>query len=186
LKSYRFILAHLFLGASLFGLTHPTYMMPINCAELIPDSGPFIHYLQAVAHGLVSSNQKLAKRILRLIALRQKLADETGRTGIANPIDPLLRAFICFYREQKEPLKAVMYDDAGFLGFLKSGLDELEKKADDAVLQVALEEQRRKEFERKTDAQRLVIERMSNEAEAEAADAYERLNSAAKRKALLP
>ena len=87
------------------------YSLPMNCSELLPDPSPFTQYFEAVGRGLVSSNRPLATKIFKVIAIRERISDAADRQRDQHPIDVLIRKTLCFYRDTKEPLKAVTYDD---------------------------------------------------------------------------
>lgn len=179
MKALAFVLG--FSISLLFGAIDRTiYLMPMNCAELVPDSGPFLSFFESVARGLAVNNKIMARRLFRVLAMRDKLASETGRVGDANPVDPLIRRFLCYYREQRNPTALVSYDDGQFLAFVKKELIALEKNVDLAVYAVAVEEHNRKEFERRMRAQQNLVETLKQEADEEAALVFERAAKQAK------
>lgn len=158
------------------------YLLPMNCKELLPDPGIFLGFLDAVAGGHAQSDKAFSKRLFRVLALRDKLADQPDAVRGQNPVDKLVFKTLCFYREQKEPIKAVPYDDAAFVSFLKGGLNELDKKVDEAVLHWELERQQRAEFEKQFKMNQAAIESLKNQAEKEAAKIISRAESQAQRK----
>lgn len=158
------------------------YLMPISCAELLQDASPFLNFFEAVAKGTVGQDTKLSKRIFRILALREKLGDVTGRSREGNPIDTLIRRTLCFYREQKEPLKPIAFDDTEFLKFLRGSVQELELKVDDAIFEWEFERQQRQEYERRLKQNAGVVKAVQREADAEAERAYDRLSGAARKK----
>src|SRR5687768_12693389 len=81
------------------------FMLPLSCSELLPDPGPFINFFEAVARGSVTHDKAFSKRMFKILALREKLSNMTDRTREQNPVDDLIKRTLCFYREQKEPLK---------------------------------------------------------------------------------
>ena len=111
-------------------------LMPLNCGELLPDSSPFINFFGAVATSTVSSDRQLSKRLLRLMALRDRIRGTVDTNRIPNPIDTLIQKTICYYREQKEPLQPISFDNRPFVAFIKGSLKDLENKVDDLVFQL--------------------------------------------------
>jgi hypothetical protein len=159
------------------------YSLPMNCAELLPDPGPFLSFLGAVAKGLVTNERSMSKRILVVLALRDKATDTAARANEQNPVDILIRKALCFYREQKEPLRYVPYDDKEFIKYLRGGaLRELETHVSKAVLDIEVERAQRRQFEVQMEKTQDIIQRLEKEAEREAARNYERLAESAKRK----
>ena len=120
----------------------------------------------------------------RVLALRARLAEEGGRARDQNPIDVLVRRTLCFYREQTGPA-VVSYDDPKVVKFLKTSLKELETKVDDIIFQSEYERQERMEYKRQLEKNRGVADVVRKEAENDADREYERLASAARRKARL-
>ena len=167
-------------------IDRPIYLMPMNCAELVPDTAPFLGFFESLGRGMAATQKTIAKRVFRILALREKLASDTGRVGEGNPIDPLIRKFICYYREQKDPLSPIAYDDAEFVKFVSKELDTLETRVNDAMFQVAFEDQQRQEYERRIQAQRAVIDSLQDEAEREAIVLYNKATSRARSKVKLP
>lgn len=170
------LLVSMTLGAVSTGV----YLMPMNCAELVPDMGPFLGFFENVAKGMASSQKGLSKRMFRVLGLRERLASETGRVGEGNPVDPLVRKFLCFYREQKDPLRVIGYDDAEFMGFIKNEFGNLEKQVDDAIFRLAYENQKQKEYERKLETQKYLIESIKDEANREADQFFDKAALSAK------
>lgn len=158
------------------------YMMPMNCSELLPDNTPFTNFYQAVARAAVATDKAFAKRVLRLLALRDKIADTVERSRELNPVDTLLRKTVCFYRETKDPLRPVPFDDNDFIQFLKGSLKDLEVKVEDAVFQVEFEKYQRTEYERRVGQNQSAIQSLNRDATREAENSFERLSQAAKRK----
>lgn len=158
----------------------PVYLMPINCSELVPDSGPFMNFFDSVARGLAVSNRSLSRRLFRILSLRERVMNDTGRVGDVNPVDPLIRRFVCYYREQKNPTSIVSFDDTTFRQFVKKELDALEKQIDAAVNQVVIDEHTRKEYERKLKAQQNLVDSIKSEAEEEASLLFERAQTRAR------
>lgn len=156
--------------------------MPVSCAELLQDSGPFMNFFEAVAKGQVTKDRKFSRRLFRILSLREKLGEATGRTREANPVDAIIRRTVCFYREQKEPLKPVSFDDEPFLKFLRSSVKELEDKVEDTIFQWEFERQQRREYERRLKVSEGAAEAVAHEAEIDAEHSYDRLSAAARKK----
>ncbi len=157
--------------------------MPMGCNELLQDTTPFIQFYETVAKGLMNSDKPTAKRLLKLLFLRQKLGDNTSLHKESNPVDAMLRTSICFYREQKEPLKQVLFDDAEFVKFLKSSLPELEKRVETAIYDWELEKAQKAEYERRIRLGQSSMEAFHNQIERDADNTYEKLSKNAKQKA---
>ncbi len=175
----------LLVSIALGAMSTPVYLLPMNCAELVPDSGPFMHFFESVASGIAANNRALSKRLFRVLSLRERVAVETGRVGDANPVDPLIRRFLCYYREQKDPLRIISYDDSEFLGYMKKELPNLEKQVDDSVYRVAFEEQSRIEFDRRLQLHQSLIEVVRDEAGREADLVFEKVIESARKKVKL-
>lgn len=187
MKTSRIVLSVIFVLAS----TGPAkaegdrsvYALPMNCAELLPDPGPFLSFLGAVGKGLVTQDRSLSKRILVILALREKATDTAARANEQNPVDVLIKKTLCYYREQKEPLKLVPYDDKDFITYLRgSALKELETHISKAVLDIEVERAQRRQFEVQMERTQDIVQRLEREAEREANANYKRLAEAAKRK----
>lgn len=159
-----------------------SFLLPMSCAELLQDATPFLSFFEAVAQGMVAQDRKFSRRLFRVLSLRDKLGETTGRTREANPVDTLVRKTLCFYREQKEPLRPIPFDDPEFLKFLKAGLKDLEEKVDDTVFQWEFERQQRREYERKLKQNQGMVETVQKEAESDAERAFDRLSDAARKK----
>ncbi len=162
--------------------SQPTYLLPTSCAELMPDASPYLGFMQAVALGSVSSDRNFSKRVLRILAMRGKLNEMSERARESNPIDKLIEKTLCFYREQKEPLRTVPYDDQAFSKYMKTSLRELELKVEDAVYQAEVERVQKKHYEIQLQKNREVVEELKIEAETQAEKSFERLSSSAKQK----
>lgn len=161
----------------------PVYLLPMACSELLPDTDPFVRFLDSVARGNLTSEPALSRRIFRLMALRDKVRD-TLRSGTErNPVDVMVQKTLCFYRQQKEPLKAIPYDDDGFVQFFKSSIDDLEKQVNAAIQQQQLEKFQKQEFERKLEANREREEKLRIQAQREAEKEMKRLSDSARRQA---
>jgi hypothetical protein len=162
------------------------YMMPMNCAELLPDPAPYLNFFGAVARGSVTSDRKFSRKLFRVLALREKLQDYVEKNRGQNPIDVLIQKTVCFYRQQKEPLKPVSSDDPVFVDFLKTSLTDLDGKVDDAVFSMELERQQRQEYERLAQKNRGAVQLLEDEADRDADATFEKLSKAARRKVKLP
>lgn len=164
-------------------LDSAVYMMPMNCGELLPETSGFLGFFDSVAKGAAYEDRALSKRLLRLISLREKINDAADLSRHPNPVDTLIQKTICFYRIQKEPLKAVAFDDEGFLHFIKSSLKDLEAKVEDAVFATQFERFQKEEFSRRVLANKDLIETLEREASKDAGRTFGRISDNAKRKA---
>jgi len=186
LRNILVLLVFILMASPLYAAPVPqeggVFIMPMSCAELLQDPAPFLGYFEAVAKGQVSKDRKFSRRLFRVLSLREKLGEATGRTREANPIDAIIRRTICFYREQKEPLKPVAFDDEEFLKFLRVSVKELEEKVDDSIFQWEFERQQRREYERRMKVSEGAAQTVSREAERDADLTYDRLTSAARKK----
>ncbi len=162
--------------------SRPTYLLPTTCAELMPDAEPYIGFMEAVALGGAETDRNFSKRVLRILALRAKLNEVSERARDANPIDHLVEKALCFYREQKEPLRPVPFDDPAFTKYLKESMRELELKVEDAVYQTELERVQRRHYELQLQKNRDLVEDLRNEAETQANRSFQRLSSSAQQK----
>lgn len=160
----------------------PVYMLPKNCAELLPDTNNFTGFLKAVAVGKVTSDKTFSRRVFRVLALRDKLADHPDRARDENPGDTLIRKTLCYFREQKRPTEAISFDDPEIVTFLREALPQLEKKIDQVVFDLSVEKAQREQFENKLERSRELVEKIQNEAEKEADASYSKLSTAAKKK----
>lgn len=159
----------------------PVFLLPMACSELLPDTDPFIRFLDSVARGNLLTENALSKRIFRLMALREKVA-ETIRIGRErNPVDIMVQKTLCFYRQQKEPLKPVPYDDEAFLEFLKGGIDDMEKQISAAIRQEEIERFQKKEFERKLEQNREREDQLRRQAQRDAEKEMKQISESAKR-----
>lgn len=183
-----FLLIELLFGAFFAGRsfakieTRPTYLLPTTCAELMPDAEPYLGFMEAVALGGAQSDRNFSKRILRILALRMKLNEVSERARENNPVDKLVEKTLCFYREQKEPLRPVPFDDVPFTKYLKDSMRELELKVEDAVYQTELERVQRKHYELQLQKNRELVEDLRNEAETQANRSFQRLSTSAQQK----
>lgn len=163
-----------------------TFLLPQTCQELLPDPSQYIGYLESVANGLVTTDRAFSERILRLLALRNRVADTGDRARENNPVDTLIRKTLCFYREQKEPLRPVPYDDPQFLSFFRGAMKELEGKVEDGIFQAEYERAQRRAYEFQLQKNREVVERVREEAESRAEKTFERISTSARKKVQAP
>ncbi len=159
-----------------------TFLLPLSCGELLPDPSPFLSFFESVANGAVNTDKKLSTRLYQILALRDKLNSLGGKSRENNHIDRLIHKTLCFYREQREPLQPVPYDDPRFLEFIRSSMKELEQHAEQAVYDAEYEKARRKEYENLLEHNREIVDRLKDEAERQADRSYARLSKAARKK----
>lgn len=160
--------------------------LPMTCAELLPEAEPFRNFFEAVARGMVTSNTRLSKRMFFVLSMRQKLSASDKRSREDNPLDTLVRKTLCFFRENKEPLRAIPFDDAQFKKYIASSIDELEKKANEAVFQAEFDRLQRESYEKRLDRNRDLVERVRQEADRAAQHSFEQLTKKARRKVETP
>lgn len=158
------------------------FLLPNTCNELIADAGPYIGFLEAVAQGVVGSDPTLAKKILRVLALREELLRENDMARGVNPVDALVRRTLCYYREQIEPVAPVQFNDASFVRFMRDSIGQLNSKVEDAVFEVVLQDAEEKELERKLERNRRRADKMRAEAERSAEKSFKRIAKAAQSK----
>lgn len=162
------------------------FMMPLNCGELLADPAPFTNYLEAVGRGVVVKDRGLSQRIFKTLAMREKVADSFDRNRDQHPIDTLIRKTICFYREQKEPLKPVPFDDEKFLVFLAAAMPELETKVDEVVFQWESDRIQRQEYEKRVQKNQDLINKLKAEAGRQADASVRKIIKKAKSQLLEP
>lgn len=162
------------------------YMMPMNCVELLPDPAPYLNFFGAVARGSVTSDRPFSRKLFRILALREKLQDYVEKNRGQNPVDILIQKTVCFYRQQKEPLKPVSSDDGVFIQFLKQSLVDLDKKVDDAVFDMEFERQQRQEYERAAQKNKGTVQMLEDEADRDADATFEKLSKKARRQVKVP
>ncbi len=185
-----------FLAAAVVCLVSPTagaaplrgreVMLPMTCAELLPEVDPFTFFFEAVARGAVTSHARLSKRMFRVLSLREKLSEQGKRHKEDNPIDSLLRKTLCFYRESKDPVRAIPFDDPTFLKFMETSIDEVENKAEDSVYQSELSRLQKEEYEKRLERNQELIEQLRAEADRSAQRSYDDLSKKARRKVQSP
>lgn len=155
-------------------------LLPINCAELLPDQGPFLDFFDTVARGAAAKNKKLSSEIFYILSMRERLdRGDLEREG-QNPVDVLIRKTLCFYREQKAPLKPVAYDDPTFVRFLNDSVAELSKKVDDTVFRAEYERLQRHQYELKLSRNQAGIDQLREAADQSAAKTFKSLSRKAK------
>lgn len=182
-KNFLLVLALLTCGSGFSAvLSDPgVYSLPMNCSELLPDPTPFTNYFEAVGRGVVTTNKKLSSRIFKVLAIREKVADAFDRQRDQHPIDVLIKKTLCYYREQKEPLKPVTFDDSNFISYLSLSMDELEKKVSEVVYQWEIDEAQKKQFEKIVEKNQQLIQRMKVQAEEQAEAEVKRIANKAKK-----
>ena len=165
------------LGAATGNSDGGTYMLPMNCSELLPENSPFLNFFEAVGRGQAASDKHFAERVFRILSLRDILAREDDRSRLQNPVDFLVRKTLCFFREQKEPLRPVAYDDKVFLHYLRGSMGELENKVNTAILQAETDREERSRYERKLLQNQKYVDGVQRQAEAEAQREYKRIRA---------
>jgi hypothetical protein len=176
----------LFLAPSLWAIPSDSgvYSLPLSCSELLPDPTPFMNFFEGVARGSINREPKLAKRIFRLLAYRTKVNEL--RPKDQNPVEILIRKTLCFYREQREPMKAIPIDDEKFLQYLRGSLKDLEAKVEEASFQIELERQQKALYEKKLQGTEALVEKVTAQMNREVDLEFERLAKAARRKVHSP
>ena len=113
------------------------FLLPVNCAELLPDNDEFLGFLETVAGNLVATDKALAQRLFKMLAMRQKLLEDNQpeEQAVAHKMETYLRRFLCYYREQGDPLRQIMFDDPGVLAYIKKNLPSLEQKINEILKQ---------------------------------------------------
>lgn len=156
-------------------------MLPLNCSELLPDSRPFTDFFEAVAVGVVREDPPFARRLFEILSIRSKLFESARRFKEENPVDLLIQKTLCFYREKKDPLKPVTYDDKDFRLYLKRVSVELQQKVNDAVYQWEMERYQRSQYEMQLEKNRKVIDGMRDEADRAADHTLQKLSKKAEK-----
>jgi hypothetical protein len=157
-------------------------VLPMTCAELLPDVGPYLSFFEAVGRSAVNSDRMLARHIFKILALREKMVEAADRAREQNPVDVLIRKTLCFYREQREPLKVVGYDDPQLTQFLHSSIRELEGKVQQSIFLWEYDRQERRAYERELERNQAIVDTVREQADVDADRAYEKISEAAKRK----
>ncbi len=158
------------------------YSLPMTCSELLPEQEPFISFFEATARGSVVKDKNFAKRIFRLLSLRERINDTPDKIRDQNPVDMLIRKTLCFYREQKEPVRSVPFDDEKYVAFMKSMLPELENKVKDAVFETEYLRASKKQYEAKLKQNEAIVDQMRTQAENEAHEEYDKVSTLARKK----
>lgn len=158
------------------------FLLPLECSELLPDSGPYLKFMEAIARGNLRKDKNLSKRVFKILATREKMQQSIDESHETNPVDILIRKTLCFYREKKEPLKMVPYDDPQFLAFLHGSIGDLEKKVEESIFQREYDKHQRKEYERQLGENQDLEDTIRSQAEVDADRNFDRLSKAAKRK----
>jgi hypothetical protein len=152
----------------------------------MPDNTPFRQFFLAVARGSLKKNKNLSKQIFRILALREKLQASEQQAPEQNLVDLLIRKTLCFYRESKDPLRSIAYDDPAFVQFLQSSLTVLESKVEQTILDSLKNRQQRKEYERLLNENQALEDSVKGQAEVDADRNFERLSQSARKKAHAP
>lgn len=170
-------------------MTHPlkaglapeatSFLLPLNCAELLPDTQPFLTFFGSVARSTVVTDSTLSKRMFRVLALREKIQESGRDSGIS---DVLIRRTLCFYRQQKEPLAQVSYQDPDFVKYLRTALPELEKKLEDVILNIEIAKAEESHFQDQIERNQRSVERLERDAIREADSTYKKLSKVARSK----
>ena len=133
-----------------------------------------------------SRHGHFARRIFRVLSLREKTGEAAAKYRDVNPLDLLIRRTLCFYREQKEPIQQVAYNNPQFVTFLRANLKELETKIENAILDWQLERQQRTKYEAQLQKNQNLVDAIRKEAENDARISFERLSSSARKKVQVP
>lgn len=161
----------------------PTYLLPLNCSELLPDNTTFISYFDSVGKGQVVSDKALSQRIFRILALRDKLQESPMLFEGANPVDVVIRRTLCYYRQQKDALQPVPYYDSKFLAFLKESIKDLEKKVEAVILECQYKFVSKELLEARAKKNQALVDSVKKQAEKTAEQVFDKLNQQATRKA---
>lgn len=169
----------------LFGLNkgEPTYLLPLNCSELLPDNSAFLSFFESVGRGQVISQKDLSQKIFRVLALRDKLAEVAKSDTGSNPIDIVIRRTLCFYRQQREALQPVPYYDAKFISFLKENIQELEQKVEAVIIESQYKVFHQEMLEKRAKQNQSLVEEAKRRADKSADQVFERLTRRASQKA---
>jgi len=167
-------------GALAVPSSSPTYLLPMNCSELIPDPEPFLGFFEAIAQSQAVADKSLSRRILNTIALRNKLAE--GWAKDANPIDGLIRKTLCFYRQQTDPLGVIPYSDPRIIAYVRKSMPQLEEKTKEVIFLVELEKAQRDAFESQIDKNRHVVQSIEAQAQKDANKIFSDISKSAKKK----
>lgn len=168
--------------AAIGGADAGVYLLPLECSELLPDNGPFLNFFEAVGRGNIRKDRGLSQRIFKVLAMRERIAQSGMQSHESNPVDLLVRKSLCFFREKKDPLRMIPYDDPQFLDFLRVSMGDLEKKVEEMVFQKEFDKAQRKEYERRLTENQELEDKVRGQAEVDADRNFERLSKAARRK----
>ncbi|MCB0406385.1 MAG: hypothetical protein KDD51_16505 [Bdellovibrionales bacterium] len=168
---------------ALLGNVGSVHLLPLNCSELLPDEAPFVAFFESVAKAGANEQRDLARRMLKILALREKLASSTDWSQNENPVDELVRKTLCFYREQKDPLRTVTYNDPQIISYLKEAIKPLEAKVEDAIFLAEFEREQRMRYEHQIEKNREVIRTLEQQAQRDAKAEYSEISKNARRKA---
>jgi len=161
----------------------PTYLLPLNCSELLPDNSAFVSYFDSVGRGQVVADKALSQKIFRILALRQKLNDSPSLFDGANPVDVVIRRTLCYYRQQKDALQPVPYYDPKILSFLKENIGELEKKVEAVILECQYKVISKELLETRAKKNQAMVESVKKQAEKTADQVFDKIHQQALRKA---
>jgi len=181
-RRFPLILGFVVIAFPSLSFAEGVFMMPYNCPELLPDNTPYIEFFTAAAKGAATNDPKLSARLFRILKMGERVNNDFDRSRKENPIDVAIRKTICFYREQKDPMSPIPFDDRGFLTFLNSSIRELETRVDDIVYQVEFEKFQRREYELRALRNRSKIATIEKKADRAADNSFEKLSQAARRK----
>ena len=157
-------------------------LLPLNCSELLPETEPFIDFFEAVAQGQVRQDPSFAQKMFKVMALRRELERSFDGPLGENPVDILIRKTLCYYRQQKEPVRPIPYDDFKFVNFMKAGIDELEESVGNSIYEMEFAKQQRELYTKQLERNRRIIGKVKAAAEKDAEKAFERLSKKAERR----
>jgi len=152
----------------------------------MPDMDPYIQFFEAVARGQVGQNRSMSVRLFQILAMREKLHASSGKTQDNNPVDAYIKKSLCYYREQKEPLAPVAFDDPKFVQYMKSSILDLEKKVNEAILEWEVQKAQRNAYQNSLEKNHALVESLKRKAEIEADRTYRALSDKARRKTRIP
>lgn len=161
----------------------PTYLLPLNCSELLPDNTTFLSFFESVGRGQVISQKDLSQKVFRILALRDKLGQSSPADSGINPVDVVIRRTLCFYRQQKEALQPVPYYDPKFISFLKDNIRELEQKVEAVIIESQYKTFHQEMLEKRAKQNQALVEEAKRRADKSAAQTFERLTRSASQKA---
>jgi len=160
-----------------------TYLLPLNCSELLPDNTTFLSYFEAVGRGQVISDKALSRKIFRVLALREKLNSTPDLFQGTNPIDVLIRKTLCYYRQQKDALQVVTYYDPKMVSYLKENMKDLEAKVDSAIFNCQFQQETKEALEKRAKKNEALVQDYMKEAQKSANQSFEKITKEAARKA---